>query len=265
MATFTFQQQNPSPDAVQVRPTVPITGIIRLSDPILTAEFRINGELAVATQGFEKIVWARPNYAGHVRYFAAAGLLAFEIQHRRHFSPDTTYVVEVKMAFFDGDALSEQSVRYQFTTDARETPLTTEIAAQDYLDTGFETPALNTLRHLLVGALRSETSTLPARVLFYNRVSRSSLASAVPVTADYVNALAQIVPTDIQSVVVADAVLSSARPFWEGALSEAGNTGLRQPTIALLESAMASPSPQERVGAACALMLLAPPPAGFTA
>ena len=54
----------------------------------------------------------------------------------------------------------------------------------------------------------------------------------------------------------ADTQIKQLGPFWEASLVEAKRLGVPDPLIALLDQTMKAPYPQERVGAAAALLLL---------
>lgn len=252
--TFTFRDQRPAPGASHVRDDSPITCTITTSDALLALQIELNGELAVVTQGFTNATWSRPDYVGRIVY--SHPNIYVTIIPRRRFSPDSTNTLKFTFSYFDGDAITQAVEEYSFTCEPRLTNIPAAITPVGVLDAPISSPVLNTLRSHLADTLIRRVGGPPLAVMLYDRVKRSSLASLIAPNRAYDEARANLVREDQGDVLAADEQIRSLGPFWEGSLVEARGLGVPGPTLELLEATMRAPYPQERVGAAAALLWL---------
>lgn len=254
MPSFTFENLRPAPGDTQVRDDSSISGTFVTSDQLFSLTMSLNGERVLTTLDFTNIAWSRPNYRGRISYIHPR--IYFTVEHRRRFAPDSVNTVEVVVSYTLGDAIVSSPVTYSFTCEPRLSPVPQALSSLGVLDGPLPQPGLNTLRVMLLDALVARVGAPPAEVLLYDRVKRCSLASALPSRPGYDDARLALVAEDRGSVMSADAQIKQLGPFWEASLVEAKRLGVPDPLIALLDQTMKAPYPQERVGAAAALLLL---------
>lgn len=252
--TFTFRDQHPAPGASHVRDDSPITCTITTTDALLALQIELNGELVVVTQGFTSATWARPNFVGRITY--AHPNIYVTVIPRRRFSPDSTNTLKFTFSYFDGDAITTSVAEYSFTCEPRLTNIPATITPMGVLDSPIASPVLNTLRAYLADALIQRVQGPPLAVMLYDRIKRSSLAALIPSDRAYDEARANLVREDHGDLLAADTAIRDLGPFWEGSIVEARGLGVPGTTLTLLEQTMQAPYPQERVGAAAALLWL---------
>lgn len=247
--TFEFASASPANDATLVQDDAALTGQIQSSSPLLSVLITLNGERVVSSDGFEKPEWAYPNYEGRIHVVNQR--FGYVIRHRRRFDPDTKYTLSFEFEHSEGDTFATTTVSLDFTTETRQSPISVADREPGVLDSRIEPVALNSLRVYLLGSLATRIGSPPAAALLRHRVSRCSLVSLL--SPDQRET--PLLPEDIASVVTVASVIDGLQPFWEASLQEARRLGLPEPTLELLAKTMKAPYPQERVGAAAALLL----------
>jgi len=255
MPDFTVLYQYPAPGELQVRDDASISGAVSATQSILSIEGSLNGERMLVSSGMGKMTWSRPNYSGDVTYVHPK--LFFTVKPRRRFDPDTNYVVSFTFGFFNGDQIATETVTYAFHTAPQLSQVETAYTQPGVLDNNIsDFKALNSLRSHLVDALKTRAGAPNAEVLLYSRIMRSTLHVVVPKNGKLLEISSRLVPADLASPMVVDAEVRKLGPFWQASLYEAAQLGVPAPTLELLDKAMQAPYPQERVGAAAALLVL---------
>jgi hypothetical protein len=190
-------------------------------------------------------VWfARPEYFGEAQYSEAVHTV--EIVPRRPYAKGVARVVTVVAEDSAGGATFEETF---YTADA--VPPTT---ASVFATSATLPPGLTALAGQLRGAL-SRPGVPFADVLLY-AVKRSQL---LPVLLELVPALTDVSGEveDPASTLSADVALRAVDVAWEPAREELAVLGWQPPDLDVFAKALAAQYPQERVGAACGMVLLA--------
>lgn len=244
---------NPYDNQPDTRTDVLITLAATSTSPIQAGEVYVNEGRALQF-GIET-VWGRPDFLG-VLFYNSNSIFA-NISHRRLFDPDIVVPVQLVLTVLSDGITAEKTISYNFHTQPRVTKVLNPALFVSALDRPFQNlPALDILRTALLGALRTRISPPPSEVLVYDRISKSSLRTVRTQfkRPDLDLEVSRIVPEDLASVEDVDAALSRVDLLWESAVSEARSAGIDSLLVNLIVTTHATPYPQERVGAAAALV-----------
>lgn len=218
---------------------------------VLGGTITINGTTAVT---FDPVSWAAPAFTGQLTHLPT--FLYATIAPRRRFLADASVDVGVTLTLSAGGELTlEKSYAYRFYTRPNTPNTYNPELRRTYVDAPFlGTPATETLRTVLQGALQARTLTAPFIVLLYNRVQRCSLRAVAAQLnrSDLALEAERLLPEDRASVMDVDAALAPYAILWDAALRESPAPA---DFIDLIAKVYQAPYPQERVGAVCALIL----------
>jgi hypothetical protein len=255
-ATYELQVAHPSAEQSDVQPDSDVAFTFVTNANPAGGEVLINGTQAVDMSSYTKPVWAVPNYTGRV--VSGTGFVAVVVNARRSFKPEQVVDVSVRVPVtVDWINTALATINYRFHVRTRTTALQNPALQKGVLDVPFtDYPALESYRYVLTGALKTRPSSPGGELLCYLRMMRCSLASVASQfrRPDLDAELPHIVPEDLADVNVVDESLNTITILWEAALNEARSLNVDPLLLDLIEKTTKAPYPQERVGAAAALL-----------
>jgi hypothetical protein len=261
VASYTFQAGSPYPGQPDVSRESSISLAITTTATVLSAELSIAGDSAVLFSAPGPAVWSMPDFVGRLVY--AGGTLSIVADPRRVFDSEQVVDVELSAQLYAGGAVSvKNSFLYQFHVRSSTTNLVNPALRFTRLDRVFENAAASeTLRYLLRGALLTRPLAPSFEIALYSQVMRSSLGSVALQfrRPDLDVEIERLVAEDIPDVLTVDAAVSEASLLWEAVLLEAAELNLSRDLLQLIAKTYDSPYPQERVGAACAMIFAQAP------
>lgn len=216
----------------------------------------INGAVALLFQAGAP-VWSLPDYYGAVNYTTQSATVF--INPRRYFNYDLPVQVTVNVALAVGLSVATVTHSYKFYTAPRLSRGGSPELQYSRVDQLFEdSPAIETLRYALKGALQTRPSAAPYVVLLYARILRSSLKAVASIfNQAALTPLAEaLVPEDLVDPTAALIPLTPFEILWSSAVAESKEVGITEDTLGLIEKAYVSPYPQEKLGAIAGLVLL---------
>jgi hypothetical protein len=202
-------------------------------------------------------VWSLPDYYGAVNYTAQSATVF--IDPRRYFNYDFPVQVTINASLAVGLSVAAVTRTYKFYVAPRLSRAASPELQYSRVDQLFEnSPAIETLRYALKGALQTRPSAAPYLVLLYARILRSSLKSVASIfnRSDLTPLAEALVPEDLVDPTAALVPLTPFEILWAPAVSESKEIGITEDTLGLIEKAYASPYPQEKLGAIAGLVLL---------
>ena len=260
-ATYTFQAGAPYPGQPDVAQESSISLSIASTASLVSAKLYIAGASAVFFSPPEPANWNRPDFVGRLVY--AGGALSISADPRRSFDPDQIVDIELSTEFDAGGLVSvENSFLYRFHVRPATTHLFNPALRFTRLDRAFESAAASeTLRYVLRGALLPRTTSPSFEAALYLQIKRSSLGAVASQfrRPDLDVEIERFIAADIPDVTSVDVAIAEVNLLWESALLEAEELGLPKDLLQLITRTYEAPYPQERVGAACALIFAQAP------
>lgn len=263
VATYTFQAGSPYPGQPDAPADSSVSFSFTTTAVIVEAEIFIAGSSAVKLNPLGNIDWNSPDFVG--RLINSGGTLSVAADPRRAFDPAQVVPVELALKLIStnlGAVLIDNSFIYQFHTQPKTTFLDNPSLRFSRVDLPFQDSAASeTLRYVLRSALLPRPSSPSFEVALYLQIVRSSLGSVSSQfrRSDLEAELSRLVAEDVPSITAADNTLAEVAVLWDAALQEASDLGLGRELLQLIARTYEAPYPQERVGAACALIFAQAP------
>ena len=260
-ASYTFRAGAPYPGQPDVAPESSISLAITTTATVTSAELLIAGASAVTFSPPGLPAWKTPDFTGRLVY--AGSTLSLFANPRRVFDHEQIVEVELALGLSAGGAISiDNSFIYRFHIRPITTALFNPALRLTRLDQPFQAAAASeTLRYILRGALLPRPLSPSFEAALYLQIQRSSLgAVAVQFRRQDLDVeAARFVAEDIPDVTSVDRAISEVALLWESVMLEAYELGLPKEMLQLINRTYESPYPQERVGAACALIFAQAP------
>jgi hypothetical protein len=262
-ASYSLQAGSPYQGQADVSAESSVSFAFTTTAVVAEAEVFIAGKQAVKLDPLGGVDWNSPDFVG--RLINAGGTLSVAADPRRAFDPEQTVSVELALKLIStnlGSVLVDHNLVYEFHTRTRTTFLDNPSLRFSRVDLPFQDSAASeTLRYVLRSALLPRPSSPSFEVALYLQITRSSLGSVASQfrRSDLEAELSRLVAEDMPSITTVDAVLTEVAVLWDAALQEASDLGLGRELLQLIARTYAAPYPQERVGAACALIFAQAP------
>ncbi len=258
MPSINLVTRTPAANAISVSPATEVFVAVSLTGLTDLDLFYINvGGLRAFTYTAGSIEFNVPEFSG--KAVIAPPFFSVTIFPRRRFNPGNNPTFQIYAERTDGIlyTLSSSSV---FSIEEQTVALLDPALKMTRVDSSFSvTTALEVFRTQLLYALRPRVNTTSAVVQLFHAVYFSQLRSMTQffdLPSSINKEVLRIAAKDIVSFVDISAYLDKIEVLWLAVLSELQELGVSTLNIQLISRAHNSVSPQERVAAACAAVLL---------
>lgn len=261
VATYSFQATAPYPGQPDVTPQSDVALSFSSTATLVNAALNIAGVQAVQFSSPNTVVWNTPDFDG--KLVVAGQSISVVANPRRNFDYEQLVEIDLALTLSAGGTVHvNNSFLYQFHIRPETTALFNPALRFTRLDRPFQNAAASeTLRYILRGALLPRPSSPSFEAALYFQIVRSSLGTVAQQfqRPDLAAEVDRFVPGDIPDVMAIDAALTEAALLWESVLLEASEVGLAKDLLQLIARTYEAPYPQERVGAACAIIFAQAP------